>query len=81
MVISKWILYIINNSKLKLYSKVEKMFLNSEILKVERNYKYLESADIYYSRKLKEVLSLEDFDKYNNYVEEVVIKLKSKMIK
>ena len=81
MVISKWILYIINNSKLKLYSKVEKIFLNSEILKVERNYKYLESADIYYSRKLKEVLSLEDFDKYNNYVEEVVIKLKSKMIK
>ena len=81
MVISKWILYIINNSKLKLYSKVEKIFLNSEILKVERNYKYLESADIYYSRKLKEVLSLEDFEKYNNYVEEVVIKLKSKMIK
>ena len=55
--------------------------MNSEILKVERNYKYLESAVVYYSSKLKVVLSLEDFDKFNNYVEEVVIKQKNKTIK
>ena len=55
--------------------------MNSEILKVEHNYKYLESAVVYYSSKLKEVLSVEDFDKSNNYVEEIVIKQKSKMIK
>ena len=79
--IPKWILFRINSLKLPLFSKVEKIFLNSEILKVERNCKYLESAGLCYSSKLKKVVSLEDFVKFNNYVEEVVAKLKSKMIK
>ena len=55
--------------------------MNSEILKVKRNCKYLESVSLYYSTKLKKVLSLEDFDNFNNYVEEVAAKQKSKMIK
>ena len=81
MVIPKWILFRINSSKLTLSSKVEKIFLNSEILKVERSCKYLESASLHYSSKLKEVLLFEDLVKFNNYIDEVVTKLKCKMIK
>ena len=50
-------------------------------MKVERNCKYLESASLHYLSKLKEVLLLEDLVKFNNYIEEVVTKLKCKMIK
>ena len=78
MVIPKWILFRTNNSKLKLSGKVEKKILNSEILKVERNCKYLGSAGLYYSSKLKGVFSLEDFDKFYNYVEEVLLEKRIK---
>ena len=36
MVVPKWILFRINSSKLKLSSKTEKLFIQSEILKIEK---------------------------------------------
>ena len=51
-----------------------------EILKIERNYKYIESAILNYSSKLKTVMSPKDVDKFNIYKKEVVIKQKSKIM-
>ena len=73
MVIPKWILFRINNSKPKLPSKVEKKFLNSPTLKTKRNYKYLESAILNYSSKFNTLLFQKDFNEFSIYVKEVVI--------
>ena len=80
MVIPKWILFRINNSKLKVSSKIENLFLRSEISKIEKSIKYLESEILFCSNELKKVMSV-DYEKFGGYVKEVVAKQKEKIQK
>ena len=81
MVVPKWILFRINSSKLKLSSKTEKLFLQSEILKVEKNIKYLESVAECCSNDLKKKMDSEHFEKFKNYIDETVKKQETKIVK
>ena len=81
MVVPKWILFRINSSKLKLSSKTEKLFLQSEIMKIEKNIKYLESVTEWCSNDLKNKMESEHFEKFKNYIDETVKKQETKIVK
>ena len=59
--LSKWILFRIRNSKLKISSKVENMFLKCEFSKVEKSVKYLNYIAELLTNELESKINSEDF--------------------
>ena len=68
MVVPKRILFRINSSKLQLSSKTEKLFLQFEILKIEKNIEYLNFVSESYSNILKNQMVSEHFDIFKNFI-------------